>query len=327
MRERKEENDSKQPAAGLTIRWPVLSWVLLAIAASAVGALIVNTSVARSGEAALSTVALMLAVLSFAAQLIVTATQSHSSNEHYRDLSALSHDAHKALTEITAQVKSVTESQQANFDKMLNYVVESTFDPTTVQRIAEQAAQRSSVGAETPPSNGGEEGVSTAATVEAIQQIKEQLSQSIAEVRAMQSKENINPRYQARFDKLTYKASRGLDAIMSLSPNDARDFMRAAASMRELPFGIQVGGRQGKPLPWVIAAESAGLVKSHKASEDVWVVAATEIGSSAIEAYYSRIATPDLAGHRISQVRQHVSEGVGSPTSAVPFDRRSDMKR
>jgi hypothetical protein len=97
-------------ASGLLIPWRALSVSLLVITLGSLGTLVVTTSVKNADT--LSTVALALAILSFAAQLIVTLVQGWQ-------VSHVSGETLAALSEMKATTASVLTNQREQFNTVL----------------------------------------------------------------------------------------------------------------------------------------------------------------------------------------------------------------
>lgn len=116
-----------QKNAGFTVRWSVLSTILLVITLTSVGTLVVVTTV--KGIDTLSTVALALAVLSFAAQLIVTLIQAQQA-------SALSADTKSALTEMQATTGSLLANQRDQFGMVLKAALQQAI-PAAVEDVSQ----------------------------------------------------------------------------------------------------------------------------------------------------------------------------------------------
>lgn len=116
-------------ATGLNVPWPGLSVVLGIITLTALGTLAVITSVKDVDT--LSTVALALAVLSFAAQLIVTMAQGQQSAQ-------LSAETKTALAEMRATTSSLLTNQREQFDRVLSFAFANAI-PAAVQDVAQHA--------------------------------------------------------------------------------------------------------------------------------------------------------------------------------------------
>lgn len=98
-----------------------LAIVLMCVTVASLASLVV---VATTKEAdALSTVALALAVLAFAAQLIVTITQAQSSAEQTRDTFRINSETKAVLADIQAQAKALVALQSNQFDKLLDRAI------------------------------------------------------------------------------------------------------------------------------------------------------------------------------------------------------------
>lgn len=111
----------------------MLTLTLTAVALSLLGALVVVATVSKADS--LSTVALVLAVLAFGAQLIVTAAQSASANEQYRQVTRLYEDTRGVLQRIRAQSKMLLANQSEQFNKILDHVL----SPSAIESAVAEA--------------------------------------------------------------------------------------------------------------------------------------------------------------------------------------------
>lgn len=132
MRSRRprEEDQADKPrrgsGEGLNVPWSGLSIALAIVALASLGTLAVTTSVKNVDT--LSTVALALAVLAFAAQLIVTMAQGHQSAQVNADTEA-------ALTEMRATTSSLLTNQRDQFNSVLKALLRQAI-PAAVQDVA-----------------------------------------------------------------------------------------------------------------------------------------------------------------------------------------------
>jgi hypothetical protein len=110
---------------GLTLSWGWLSIALGVLAAGSLGTLVVVTSIKNLDT--LSTVALALAVISFAAQLIVTTVQSYQSSQ-------VNADTKSALADMRATTSSLLTNQRDQFDKVLHAALQTAI-PAAVQDV------------------------------------------------------------------------------------------------------------------------------------------------------------------------------------------------
>lgn len=117
----------------LVIPWSRVSDILSVVTLSAVGALIVVATVTRADV--LSSVALVLAILSFAAQLIVTAAQSASGNDQYRQMTRLYEQSNAVLAKIRSQSDSLLANQKDQFDKVLDHVLTPSVIRSAVSEV------------------------------------------------------------------------------------------------------------------------------------------------------------------------------------------------
>lgn len=101
----------KAPRYGPRIGWGILTVCLSIFSVACLGSLVVVATVKNAD--ALSTVALALAVISFAAQLIVPLVQGHSTAQ-------LNAETQAALTGIRTAADSLLTKQSGQFETMLN---------------------------------------------------------------------------------------------------------------------------------------------------------------------------------------------------------------
>lgn len=132
IREEKASAESKT-RPGFTIPWPALTLTLLVVALASLGALIIVATIADAD--ALATVALVLAILAFGAQLIVTAAQTASANEQYRQVNRLYEETRSVLQRIRAQSKMLLANQSDQFNKVLDHVL----SPSAIESAVAEA--------------------------------------------------------------------------------------------------------------------------------------------------------------------------------------------
>lgn len=119
---RHERNDDSSSVHGvIRVRLTTVCVVLLCVALSSLASLAVVATVKEAD--ALSTVALALAVLAFAAQLIVSLAQERSAASQVRDTSRINAETHALLSELRAQGASMASVQAAQFDKLLDRAI------------------------------------------------------------------------------------------------------------------------------------------------------------------------------------------------------------
>ncbi|MGU3651629.1 hypothetical protein [Mycolicibacterium sp. A43C] len=125
-RDKIDGDGSKPPAAGFTIPWGILAVALAIFGFGSLGALAVVVSVKDVDT--LSTVALALAVLSFAAQLIVTMAQGQQSAQVNASTLA-------ALTDMRATTTSLLTNQRDQFNKVLGAALRQAV-PAAVEDVS-----------------------------------------------------------------------------------------------------------------------------------------------------------------------------------------------
>jgi hypothetical protein len=112
-------------SSSFSIRWPTLSVALAAVALAALGTLAVT--VQKNDIDILSTVALALAVLSFAAQLIVTMAQSFQSSQVNAEMK-------ETLAAMGANTTALLTNQREQYDTVLNALLRVV--PDAIQEVS-----------------------------------------------------------------------------------------------------------------------------------------------------------------------------------------------
>jgi hypothetical protein len=127
--------NSEQPSNVFSVRLSTLSIVLLCVTVSSVASLTVVATISKAD--ALSTVALALAVLAFAAQLIITIAQSQSSAEQTRDTFRINAETRAVLAQIQAQGNALVAVQAGQFDKVLNRAINADTVGTAISNLTD----------------------------------------------------------------------------------------------------------------------------------------------------------------------------------------------
>lgn len=122
---------------GLTIGWPTLSVALGVLAAACLGTLAVVATI-RDADM-LSTVALALAVISFAAQVVVSLAQSRAGAQQLAQAERTHNETRSLLYEVSARASALLANQSQQFDRVLDAALE----PSAIRR----AIQASTPGA------------------------------------------------------------------------------------------------------------------------------------------------------------------------------------
>lgn len=139
-----DQSAKKMRPQGLVVSWPALTLTLAAVTLASLGTLIVVATMADAD--ALATVALVLAILAFGAQLIVTAAQTMSASEQYRQVNRLYEDTRAVLQRIRAQSKMLLSNQSDQFNKILDHVL----SPGAIESAVAEARGE---GGDTAPEN------------------------------------------------------------------------------------------------------------------------------------------------------------------------------
>ena len=108
------ESDMKLP-------WRQVAFACLVIAASSVGALVVVASLKKADP--LSTVALALAVLAFAAQLVIAIAQGNSANQQLLQSERVNTQTQSLLSEIRSGSNELTLTVRQQFDFVLRHAL------------------------------------------------------------------------------------------------------------------------------------------------------------------------------------------------------------
>ncbi|MBE1581271.1 hypothetical protein H4W30_008352 [Amycolatopsis roodepoortensis] len=124
--------------SGLNIRWSSLTLSLAIFASACLGTLVVVASVQKAD--ALSTVALALAVLAFAAQLIVSMLQSSAGAQQLVQTERVNSSTQAALADIRATSNSVLSNQRDLFGEVLRAALKEKV-PSVAREVAEDSAE------------------------------------------------------------------------------------------------------------------------------------------------------------------------------------------
>jgi hypothetical protein len=122
--------------SGLHIRWGVLTLSLAIFASACLGTLAVVASVQQAD--ALSTVALALAVLAFAAQLIVSMLQSSAGAQQVAQTERVNSATQAALADIRATSTSLLSNQRELFTEVLQAALKEKI-PSVAREVAEDS--------------------------------------------------------------------------------------------------------------------------------------------------------------------------------------------
>jgi len=132
-------NERRERVPGVFIvKLTTLSIVLLCVTVSSLASLVVVTTITKAD--ALSTVALALAVLAFAAQLIVTIAQAQSAAEQTRDTFRINAETKAVLAELQAQGSALVALQSSQFDKLLDKAINADLVGAALDKSTEGAS-------------------------------------------------------------------------------------------------------------------------------------------------------------------------------------------
>jgi hypothetical protein len=130
-----DQPPTKTPTSGPTIRWGQLTIGLAIFSAACLGTLVVVVSIKEVDV--LSTVALALAVLAFAAQLIVSLAQSQAAAQQLAEVERVNSETKAALAEIRATSHSLLSTQTSQFDKVLGVALRSVVPEALAEAAGE----------------------------------------------------------------------------------------------------------------------------------------------------------------------------------------------
>jgi hypothetical protein len=140
MRMRSADNDDSESQFGFTIRWGALTISLLIVTIVSLGTLV--TVVSIKDVDTLSVVALALAVLAFAAQLIVSLTQASAGAQQVAQTERINADTQSLLSEIRATAESLLTNQKDIFTRVLRAAL-----PEVAREISDETSEGASIGA------------------------------------------------------------------------------------------------------------------------------------------------------------------------------------
>jgi hypothetical protein len=154
--------DSSQPKRqnALVLPWGWLSLGLTTVTIAALGTLAVVAK--KQGADTLSTIALALAILSFAAQLIVALAQAYNGTLQVSQAGQVNADTRSSLAEIRATSQALLSNQREQFSEVLRAALKVAV-PAAVQDV------------ETAQAGGGDEGINGESAHESSQDLEDRL--------------------------------------------------------------------------------------------------------------------------------------------------------
>ena len=117
MSEIERDESPARATSGLRVPWPLLSISLAVIAIGSLGTLVVIATIHKADT--LSTVALALAILAFAAEIVVALAQSQASSQQLSDTGRVNSETRGLLTQIRAQSEALLTNQREQFAQVL----------------------------------------------------------------------------------------------------------------------------------------------------------------------------------------------------------------
>jgi len=247
--------------SGLTIPWPGLALALAALSLAALGALVIVATIVDAD--ALATVALVLAILAFGAQLIVTAAQTASANEQYRQVNRLYEDTRSVLQRIRTQSKMLLSNQSDQFNKILDHVL----SPGAIESAVAEARGET----EEPGSPNDDQPATTTTDVNEIAKLlRAQADLAFAEDRAKRAPTHTPRRSMPDAVELRQfpkqdEAQETVERYLSLSEGAKKYLQQIADRFNRSPNAIlrmaQIipGERSGLP-PHLLELEASGFV-------------------------------------------------------------------
>ncbi|MHA3682799.1 hypothetical protein ACXR2W_00865 [Leucobacter sp. HY1908] len=308
---------SHAPKLGITIKWSTISLTLAGIAFASVTVLIII--VTTTSADLLATVALLLAILSFSAQLIVTASQAHSADLHYRDLSELSTHTQGTLEKLDERLNGMLESQKNTFEKLLNTVIDNGVNQETIEHVL--ATVKSSIVNSDTKTPGNENDV-TATFAEVAEQLtaqlRSELKQSVdREVEQASLRAPVITMRRTLKSKIMSEEQRaieGLSRLMVADKNLVAKFIERGHEM-DTRGGRIIKAEYAKLPKWVTDLGPTRLVRissgtNTDTSEKFTQAALTQMGQSTLDALSSpEPLVDDHLSLLVSRVRRYAQEG------------------
>ncbi|MBM0204571.1 hypothetical protein JNW90_16855 [Micromonospora sp. STR1s_5] len=130
------DNDALKSPRGLVVPWPWLTLSLAVALIACLGTLAVVVSVDNVDT--LSTIALALAVLAFAAQLIVSLAQAQGSAEQLTQVERTNSATQSALADVRSTAQALLSNQSEQFNKVLTAALRSA-TASVVEEVADAA--------------------------------------------------------------------------------------------------------------------------------------------------------------------------------------------
>lgn len=253
-----QEDSGRRSRRGLTIPWPALSIGLLIVAVGSLAALVIVATM--SDADALATVALVLAILAFASQLIVSAAQTASANEQYRQINRLYEDTRAVLQRIRSQSKMMLANQSDQFNKVLDHVL----SPSSIESAVAEVTGESSAGIQDDSGDSSPADVNEVAKV-----LRAEAERAISVERAGRPVDRPDRRVPERSELRRFpKEEEGREVaarFLALSPDAKRYITDAAAEALKNPSApIRIGQVLPTPIdelpPFFRELEAAGFL-------------------------------------------------------------------
>jgi hypothetical protein len=217
----------EQRQGGLIVPWGWLSLGLTIVSIAALGTLAVIAK--KQGADSLSTIALALAILSFAAQLIVALAQAYNGTLQVSQAGRVNADTRSSLAEIRATSEALLSNQREQFSEVLHAALKIAV-PAAVQDVEISEDSESHI-----------KDTDSGTAEDAVKNLEERLMVRLEEAlrpsrTAISSPAPERHRPSPLYDKITTfpdeRRGRELVAILNqLKPQEAGLFARFAADM------------------------------------------------------------------------------------------------
>jgi hypothetical protein len=127
-------SDPDNASARLSVAWSRVAIGLAVIATASLAALVIVATIQHAD--ALSTVALALAVVSFAAQLIISLAQGQAGARQLIDVERVNADTRVALSELKATSDALVETQKGQYSEVLAIALRTAV-PAAIQDVSD----------------------------------------------------------------------------------------------------------------------------------------------------------------------------------------------
>jgi hypothetical protein len=301
-------NDAEQhrrPMNGLTIPWSWLSAGLAIMTVGSLGTLAVVVTVNKVDT--LSTIALALAVLAFAAQLIVSLAQGMAGAQQIAQVERVNADTQSALSALRATSDALLTTQRDQFGQVLSAALARAVPDAVHETLAVQSA-----GDGSDPASADQNEALQQAILTRVEDLLRHPSGSAGAAPSVSPKKRRSPRYEKL--KTFPEESRGRELtkiLKAMTPWEAqyfRDVASRALKRSEIgSTGAWVRKRADGLGPANIALAKKGLItyeersdESHPRDEFWW----SDITDLGVEVASLMVAAGDLPDWLVEEMRQ-----------------------